>query len=256
MRTVNRSFNTWCERSLSVSQQGTMHFMSIEVAAQMFLFAPRRSRPSANFIEKVQEIKQLKERAATNIKQDKPAKLLFSHNHLHDLESLWWVAVWIVFYNNFSKSQQPDEEPLSDLQAAERQLGVARTLFPSVMKSTDRRDGFQTSFSQVCEDLPRNKETICTYLEALRTTLRTTLVDHYIAIESTLPKFINSTASEDDIYEEFKEALTTSCKDYSDFVLTFIPHIHAQFKGYLKRPRAESTNKTNLINLEFIPIVY
>jgi hypothetical protein len=191
--------------------------MSIEVAAQMFLFTPRRSRPSANFIEKVQEIKQLKERAATNIKQDKPAKLPFSHNHLHDLESLWWVAVWIVFYNNFSKSQQPDEEPLSDLQAAQRQLGVARTLFPSVMK--------------------------CTYLEALRTTL----VDHYIAIKSTLPKFINSTASEDDIYEEFKEALMTSCKDYSDFVLTFIPHIHAQFKGYLKRPRAESTNDTEVV---------
>jgi hypothetical protein len=77
------------------------------------------------------------------------------------------VAVWIVFYNHFSKSQQPDEEPLSDLQVAERQLRLAGTLFPSVMKSTDRQNGFQTSFSQVCEDLPRNKETICTYLEAL-----------------------------------------------------------------------------------------
>lgn len=226
-----------------MSQQGTMHFMSIEVAAQMFLFTPRRSHPSANFIQKVQQIKQLKERAATNIKQDKPANLPFSHNHLHDLESLWWVAVWIVFYNHFSKSQQPDEEPLSDLQVAERQLRLAGTLFPSVMKSTDCQNGFQTSFSQVCEDLPRNKETICTYLEALRTTL----VDHYIAIESTLPKFITSTTSEDDIYEEFKEALTASCKDYSDFMLTFIPHIHSQFRNYLKRPRAESTNDTEVV---------
>ena len=220
-----------------------MQFMSIEVAAQMFLFAPRQSHPSANFIQKVHQIKQLKERAAANIIQDKPANLPFFHNHLHDLESLWWVAVWIVFYNHFSKSQQPDEEPLSSLQVAERQLRLAGTLFPSIMKSTDRRDGFQTSFSQVCEDLPHHKETICTYLEALRTTL----VDHYIAIESTLPKSITSTASEDDIYEEFKEALTASCRDYSDFILTFIPHIHAQFRGDLKRRRAESTNDTEIV---------
>ena len=188
MRTVCGYSNTYCEKPLSLSQQ----VMPIEVAGQMFLFAPRQSRPSANFIQKVQHIKQLKERAAANIKQDKHANLPFSHNHLHDLKSLWWVAIWIVFYNHFSKSQQPDEEPLSDLQVVERQLRLAGTLFPPIMKSTDRRDGFQTSFSQVCEDLPHNKETICTYLD----TLRTTLVNHYIAIESTLPMSITSTTFE------------------------------------------------------------
>src|SRR6267154_3390760 len=111
-----------------------MHFMSIEVAVQRYLFHPRQSRPS-NFIEKVQEIKQLKERAATSTERNQPTIFPFAHNHLHDLESLWWVTVWIVFYNHFSKSQQPDEVPLSNLQEAERQFGLARTLFPSVMKS-------------------------------------------------------------------------------------------------------------------------
>jgi hypothetical protein len=55
------------------------------------------------------------------------AQLPFSHNHLNNLELLWWVAVWIVFYNHFSKStsQQSDEEPHSDLQETERQLAVA-----------------------------------------------------------------------------------------------------------------------------------
>jgi len=30
----------------------------------------------------------------------------FVHIHLHDLESLWWVVVWIVFYNDFRVPQE------------------------------------------------------------------------------------------------------------------------------------------------------
>jgi hypothetical protein len=43
MRTASGSPLTYPDNPLSVSQQGTMHFMSIEGAARMFLFRPRQS---------------------------------------------------------------------------------------------------------------------------------------------------------------------------------------------------------------------
>jgi hypothetical protein len=89
----------------------------------------------------------------------------------------------------------------------------------------------------VCNGLPHNKKNICDYLE----TLQQSLVEDYIAIQSTLPKFIDSSASNDTIYNGFKEALRDSHAKYCDFVLAFIPEIHVQLKN-LKRPRAESAN--------------
>jgi len=177
--------------------------------------------------------------------QNQPAEAPFSHNHLHDLESLWWAAVWMAFYNHFSKSQQSDKESLSDLQEADRQLGLARTLFPPFMKSIDRQNGFQThgSFQQACKDLPPNKEAISAPLEVLRRSL----VDHYIAVESTLPNFIDSTASKDDIYETFTAAFEFLRQRHSDFTLAYIPDIHAELRTNLKRARAESTNDTGVV---------
>jgi len=70
-----------------------------------------------------------------SIKNNKPAKLLFVHNHLHDFKSLWWVAVWVVFYNDLRDTKQLKKAPLPDLQDIECQLAHAQTLFPSLMES-------------------------------------------------------------------------------------------------------------------------
>jgi len=222
---------------------GTMHFMSIEVAAQMFLFCPRLPDQELNFTEMLDEIQQTEGKEATNAMQNRLADVPFSHNHLHDLESLWWVAVWMAFYNHFSNSQQSEEGALSDLPEVERQLHLARILFPSVMKNTDRLLGFQTSFPKVCDDLPSDKSPICKYLNVLRLSL----MRHYSAIQSTFPQSIDSNASTDDIYDNFRQAFSLSHKTYSDFALTFIPHVQAQLRGYLKRSRAESTNDPGVV---------
>jgi hypothetical protein len=91
----------------------------------------------------------------------------FAHNHVHDLESLWWVAVWMVFYNHFLKSQQSSKEPLFSLLDAQCQLELAGTLFPTYMKSFDCCDGFQRSFLKMCGDLPSSKKAIYAYLNVL-----------------------------------------------------------------------------------------
>ena len=133
------------------------------------------------------------------------------------------------------------EAPLPDLQDVERQLAHARTLFPSLMESASRRDVFQQLFLEVCDELPSNKHTICSYLNLLRHSL----IEHYSKVESTLPHSIDLTASKDDIYDHFRETL--SCSQELDFILTFIPDIRAELRRNLKRPRAESTNGTGIV---------
>jgi hypothetical protein len=58
---------------------------------------------------------------------------------------------------------------------------------------------------------------------------------------------MDSSASTDDIYDNFRQAFSLSHKTYADFALTFIPHIRAQLRGCLKRSRAESTNDPGVV---------
>jgi hypothetical protein len=239
MRTASGSSSNVSNEPLIMPQQGTMHFMSIEVAEQEYLFRPPLPHPDASFTEIMQGIQQTGTRNATSKTQDEPTVVLFSHNHLHDLESLWWVAVWMVFYNHLSKSKQSDECLSTDIRDVDHQLDLARTLFPPILESSRRQNGFQLSFTKRCEGLPSNKKVISGYLEGFRQIL----VKHYLAIESTFPQFINSSTSKDDIYDDFRTAFIDSRQQYSDFVLAFIPDV----KHNLKRARAESTNDTRVI---------
>jgi hypothetical protein len=101
-----------------------MHFMTIEAAAQWFLFRRHLPNRSANFAKMLHDI-QIEAQETTSTMQNQPAEAPFSHNHLHDLESLWWAAVWMALYNHFSRSQKSDMESLSDLHEVDHQLCLA-----------------------------------------------------------------------------------------------------------------------------------
>jgi hypothetical protein len=201
--------------------------MSIEVDAQLFLFRPIVGQ---DFAERMQRAKL----------QNEPATVPFSHNHLHDLESLWWVTVWMVFYHHFSTTPQSDDKPPFSLSEAASQLALARTLFPPALQSALRQNGLRVPLRDTCLTLPSNKSVIRTYLDVLRLSL----ITHFQAIESTLPQFIDLTRSEDDIFDEFRTVFLMVKEEFSDVILTFIPDIHARLRVNLKRARAESTNET------------
>ena len=204
-----------------------MHFMSIEAAAQMFLFAPRAK--SSFDEESYSAWEQERGLAQTEIP--------FFHNHLHDLESLWWVAVWMVFHNHISEA-----EPSFTLPDVKHRLDQARKLFPPAFNYDTRLLGFQTqAFLKACAGLPDDKTAIYKSLDHLRQVL----IDDYESIEARYP-FIDLNASQVDIYGMFTKIFTT-IKTHSDgLVLHSIPAIYATLLNP-KRPRSESTNDTGVV---------
>jgi hypothetical protein len=165
--------------------------MSVEAAAREYLFLPPviigTSRPAKR-------------------QKTAPRKVPWSHNHLHDLESLWWVAVWIVFYNHFLKPNKP----IPDLKTVNKQLDLTHTLFP-VNDNFVRRDQFRINFEKTCKELPLNKETMCEHLE----TARQGLLGHYYLVEEMHPNSVNPELSSDEIYETFRSAFDEAHKDQS-----------------------------------------
>jgi hypothetical protein len=229
MRTASESLITLSANLLITSQQGTMHFMSIEVAANRLLFPPTGFSSSEvdGFL---------------GARRTARIKVPFSHNHLHDLESLWWVAVWVVFYNYFLE-RTPSGARSFTLKDAEGQLNLARILFPPAFDSAARQNSFQSPdfFQDTCDRLPGNKADICDGLDVLRRLL----ISHYEVVEARYPLSVDPNNSEDNIYDQFTQLLS-DLKTISDFELGFIPDIYTiekkKEKGESsKRARSEST---------------
>src|SRR6266852_1816381 len=180
-------------KPLIASQQGTKNFMSIEVAEQDFLFRPDEEPSSA-------EISRLGSSAGWGVRTAE-TKVPFSHNHLHDLESLWWVAVWVVFYNYISEGTPSRDHFSSAPRDATRtdRLKLAETLFPPTLDiqviNNLRQNNFQlSSFRDICRQLPVNNGDICDRLDILRRLL----IQHYRLVEQRFP-LIDPSLSKDDI---------------------------------------------------------
>ena len=211
-----------------------MHFMSIEVAAQKFLFFPQPGSSSTELDDSLSEEESDDGTAETNVP--------FYHNHLHDLESLWWVAVWMVFYNHFLIKGTPSGYHTLTLQDTTKQLSIAQTLFPLALVSIARQDGFQDlrSFKGICAGLPRNKKAICNRLNILQRHL----IMHYNDVEAEYPQSVDPNFSEDDIYDNFTQLFSTLMTLSDGLVLDFIPDIREKLLTgeNSKRPRSNSTN--------------
>jgi hypothetical protein len=230
MRTASESPITLSGKPLIAFQQGTMHFMSIEVAAQEFLFLPRPRLTTAN----------LRQRGHQDV-ISAPAgqtEVPFSHNHLHDLESLWWVAVWILFYNHFSKEETSSRSVT--LHDAEQRLRLAQTLFPPVRGSDTCRDGFQTVFQKKYYKLPEDNRPFGANLDVIRQLL----ITQYNDVEANLPESIDPDSSDDEIYNGFKMIFSELKSDSDGLKLEYLPKIYKELskEENPKHPWSGSTN--------------
>jgi hypothetical protein len=156
-------------------------------------------------------------------------KIPFSHNHLHDLESLWWVTVWIIINNYFLPPRPPSPDITTNfsgkllVEDVNNQLLLAQTIFLSVPDSFNRFWTFAspTKFHDMCQDKSlRSKAKILEVLDHVRKAL----VEQYSAVESTLPMSMNPAASDGSIYMEFKLALKKARQDHLDVAMFFHPN--------------------------------
>jgi len=235
-------------KSLIASQQGTVQFISIEVDSQKYQFPPcEQGLKFTSIDDYIRAMKERELRGEVTARKTVP----FFHNHLHDLESLWWVAVWVVVYNYFSEGTPSRDRPIYTLQDARDQLILAQKLFPPRLDSLTRRDAFQAVgwFQRMCKPLPNNKAVIRFRLDLLREFL----ISHYMKMEAGYPQSVDLNTS-DDIYEGFTRVFSISKTDSHGLVLDFIPAIYEKLseeeerskQERSKRPRSESTDDTGV----------
>ncbi|KAI5993502.1 hypothetical protein EDD15DRAFT_2529998 [Pisolithus albus] len=74
-------------------QTGTLEFMACEVEAQRYLFQPHGGKSLA--------------------KTNPAAKCPFRFNPLHDMESLWWIATWTLYYHVDQRGSRPSPEQIT-----------------------------------------------------------------------------------------------------------------------------------------------
>ncbi|KAG6327945.1 hypothetical protein ID866_11144 [Astraeus odoratus] len=153
---------------------GTMDFMACEVESQRYLFhkAEKRGKP-------------------TNVPsalgpEDVPP---FRANSLHDMESLWWVLVWILYFYVDQDGQEP---------SLKQQAAYGR-IFPGTILSRGRRDALESGL---------DKDAFSgTFLEvvAWADEMQTELFQAYRSSERTLPPKYTDAVKETTNY--FLEAL-------------------------------------------------
>ena len=173
----------------------------------------------------------------------KKKKKTWTHNDLHDLESLWWVATWMLCYNSFRCPKKAKE---SNVGVLDKQLLEAAFLFPPVIGQDNSRYVNFTdtgSFRESCGKLSRSNKTAWRYLDKIRIDIL-----QGRQIEATLSHELDF-SDFSDIYQRF-EATFKSARDKSpNFILSFIPKLKERLENSpkklklskkLKRPRATS----------------
>ncbi|PPQ79053.1 hypothetical protein CVT25_002362, partial [Psilocybe cyanescens] len=138
---------------------GTPYFMPTEILAMEYLYQP---------IEEVEIMGRSKYTANTNA----PSRDIVIHNFQHDLESLWWLILYLII-------SHIKDQPIEDWQnsvfkdAVERCKNWAAPIFQNVIGlSAGRRFCFKYSLMKATESfIPENVAPVVNALEVNRRTL-------------------------------------------------------------------------------------
>ena len=144
-----------------------MHFMAVEVASQTYQFAPEDTEEASS-----------------------PP---FRMNLLHDLESQWWTATWILFYHTDANSPT---------QVLDQQQQSYHKAFPLMFNTADR-----LNFFKLRNVLLQAYETLSeTYRDRCRCVLNLarSLCDFYRQAEKSYPDI----SVKDDLLEEAHKTMS------------------------------------------------
>ncbi|KAI5115744.1 hypothetical protein M0805_002822 [Coniferiporia weirii] len=154
---------------------GTLDFMAVEVTRRYYNFLPIRD------VDQV-----FGEAARVLAEQDSGQVDLgmgFCHNRFHDLESIWWIAVWMLFFHDDKSCPESD-----DSRRAIRKM-QAQGLFPRDLNISDRHHCLlnEKAFKVMTNCLSPTFRKVIAALNAVRTALQRA----YERAEATLPERID-----------------------------------------------------------------
>jgi hypothetical protein len=163
----------------------------------------------------------------------------FHYNPLHDMESIWWIATWILFCHR-DKPIQSD----ADLQAANHQMQDVQLLFPRTLKSLNRFHKFsgENDFEDGFNSLPASFLTQAQRLNEVRMALLTCYVNAEAGSEFNEAAFANIHAD----FTSFMEEAEAGSQNVELFSLNRILHDakHAKtVKGQVVDKGGESSRK-------------
>ena len=129
--------------------------MAVEISRQSYLFA-KLSKDTAEGKGLVDYMQRLMHKEE-NPKQVGEPKGIY-YNYIHDLESVWWIAVWALF--NFEKKDAGTNK--SDSQATRQREFNKDTLFSGTVGNQDRFDflSVRTTYADTTGCLPKYFENL------------------------------------------------------------------------------------------------
>ena len=134
--------------------------MAVEVADQAYYFSEQSTGAGKELDDYRQEHKAYEKNRETN----DTSKGGF-YNYIHDLESVWWIAVWALF--NFEKKDIGANE--IDSQAAKQRKLNKDVLFPGTVDNQDRIEflSMRKTYADTTECLPKYFENLSTTLDTI-----------------------------------------------------------------------------------------
>jgi len=154
---------------------GTLHFMSIEVELGDY------KHVSETAIEGDPDERDPGQDIAHFISEEAPNPHEFFYNFLHDLESLWWISQFMLFFHHNSSLKKLDDEQTN------QRLEDIGYIFPGPNPVTERPDFFKTERTHA----KKTKSLYASYAVSLLAKLavaRRRLVREFRNFESALPE--------------------------------------------------------------------
>ncbi|KAE9396579.1 hypothetical protein BT96DRAFT_922045, partial [Gymnopus androsaceus JB14] len=179
---------------------GTPYFMAAETLSHAYLFQPRPRTTSTHRqpLRYTPDYKPRKVDVSAPINK-KPPPPPFAYNSLHDLESVWWILMYVLFFNEDKAHFSPQPEKCQ---------GEMNCLFDGRMESTHSRNlFFQTKFAERFDTVSQFlSPTFVPALDVLRF-LSNTLNEAYTSSERDYPKIDDSPGLAP--HSEWLDALTS-----------------------------------------------
>lgn len=158
--------------------KGTREFVAVEAADRRYLYLPPKDDCYIDAILKALEEEKMEDLSRLQEQEEPPR---FFHNDLHDLESLWWIAIWKIL--NYS-IQSATRFSSIDIRERVKQRELARNLLFPPSDETLKRTLFMqtgTHFRHYFAWLRWNA------LKGALDSIRRTLVDVYAKFEASFP---------------------------------------------------------------------